>query len=168
MIACVLSGPLLVESNDSNSYGSLSNAFNVASGYAKSISCDPNLDLKKMVVMRTTADGLDKNQLRYALIWGGDIGCMGGSGSWGWHISIVGHGAGNTVIVLPELSSPAIKFYLPCRFSVRQVVKVNDHEIKLYGEDYMPYDGCWPEAYSSIRMIQDSRGNWNLVEKKRE
>ena len=59
-------------------------AFKVASRYARSISCETVTDPKNLVALipwKNLKDDDERDRAKYALVWYGDIGCSGGTGS---------------------------------------------------------------------------------------
>lgn len=69
---------------------------------AESIACvDPEYVHQEFMTLVPWADLYDRELAEYAVIWNGDIGCAGGSGTTGVHLSIVKVGAGNTFYVGP-------------------------------------------------------------------
>lgn len=101
---------------------------------------------------------------KFAVLWHGDLGCWGGSGSERTHLTIATVNTGQ-VVVQPELSSPAIAFDSPVRF-VERVVSSGPDTLVLEGKAYGPQD---PRSNPTIplrfTLRLDDKGNWKLVDK---
>lgn len=135
--------------------------------YANAISC-PGIAVEPkkiaaLVPYKTVDDRLDA---KYAVLWVGDIGCAGGSGTEGTNISIVTVSTGDSYVVDPLQSSPAIQFESPVRGIERIVGNTRDSLI-LEGKEYGPNDpNCCPSIKVRFTLRSDEKGNWKLVEKK--
>ena len=108
-----------------------------ASEYARSIHCDTRLDRKYLVALvpwKNFKDKDEREKARYAL---GDIGCMGGSGSFNPYIAIVGINAYDSFVVAPMLSSPAVEFEAPVHV-IDGMKKVTESELTLTALDWAP------------------------------
>lgn len=102
----------------------------------------------------------------YAVLWTGDIGCAGGSGTNGTNIAMVSIGSGDSFFVDPTRSSPAIDFDSPTRYVDRLVGNTRDSLI-LEGHEYGANDSnCCPSINLRFTLRLDAKGNWKLVEKK--
>ena len=136
-------------------------------GYANAISCpgvkvDPK-QIAALVPYKTIDDRMDA---KYAVLWVGDIGCMGGSGTSGTNISVVTISTGDSYVVDPLQSSPAIKFESPVR-GVERIVGNTRDSLILEGMEHGPKDpNCCPSIKVRFTMQVDEKGNWKLVEKK--
>ena len=138
-----------------------------ARNYASAISCgDAQIDSKNiagLIPYKTLEDRLDA---KFAVLWAGDIGCAGGSGTEGTNISIVTIGAGDAYMVDPQLSSPIIGFESPVRFVERIVGNTKDTLI-LEGKEQGPKDAnCCPSIPVRFTLKADPKGNWKMIEKK--
>lgn len=140
--------------------------FEVASQYAEAISCETILDSKKLVALVPWDDDQDLLDARYALIWQGDIKCWGGSGSSQPQITLIGFGAGGSVMAFPELSSPIVKFEPSIRI-IETIDKATENEITLTGKDWdWDHDGlCCPSVPVQIIMRRDKNNDWKLIQK---
>jgi hypothetical protein len=108
----------------------------------------------------------DRYDAKFAVLWVGDIGGLGGMGTMQTNISIVTIGAGDSYIVDPLQSSPAIRFESPVRYVERLVGNTRDSLI-LEGMEYGPDDpNCCPTVKVRFTVKVDGKGNWKLVEKK--
>ena len=136
-------------------------------GYANAISCpgvkvEPK-QIAALVPYKTMDDRMDA---KYAVLWVGDIGCAGGSGTEGTNLSIVTISTGDSYVVDPLHSSPVIQFESPVRFVERIVGNTRDSLI-LEGMEYGPKDpNCCPSIKVRFTLRVDEKGNWKLVEKK--
>lgn len=140
--------------------------FEVASQYASAISCEPILNSKNLVALVPWDDDHDIMDARYALIWHGDIQCLGGSGSSHPHITIVRLGVGGSVFALPELSSPVVKFDPTVRI-IETIVEATENELTLTGKDWdWDRDGmCCPSVPVEIIMRRDKNNDWKEIQK---
>jgi hypothetical protein len=103
---------------------------------------------------------------KYAVLWAGDIGCAGGSGSEETNLSIVTISTGDSYVVAPLLSSPVIQFESPVRFVERIVGNTRDSLI-LEGKEHGLKDAnCCPSIPVRFTLRADEKGNWKLSEKK--
>ena len=140
---------------------------NSVAGYANAISCpgvkvEPK-QIAALVPYKTLDDRMDA---KYAVLWAGDIGCAGGSGTEGTNLSIVTISTGDSYVVDPLLSSPVIQFECPVRFVERIVGNTRDSLI-LEGKEHGPKDAnCCPSILVRFTLRADEKGNWKLVEKK--
>ena len=137
------------------------------SGYANAISCPGvKIDAKQIAALVPYKTIDDRMDARYAVLWPGDIGCAGGSGTEGTHLSIVTVSTGDSYVVDPLQSSPAIQFESPVRFVDRIVGNTRDSLI-LEGKDYGPKDpNCCPSILVRFTVRVDEKGNWKVTEKK--
>jgi hypothetical protein len=144
-------------------------AFQKASEYARSISCEASTDEENLVALipwRNLEDPTERFAARYALVWWGDIGCHGGTGTVIPGIVIVQLGAGYSFFVVPGASSPRIKFEVKAR--APRVIKATENELTLSALDYAPNDPhCCPSISVQVRLREDGQGNWRLIEKTR-
>ena len=91
----------------------------------------------KRIAPAYTKDKDEREKARYALIWHGDIGCMGRSGSFNPYIAIVGINAYDSFVVAPMLSSPAVEFEAPVHV-IDGMKKVTESELTLTALDWAP------------------------------
>lgn len=104
---------------------------------------------------------------RYAVIWGGDLGCEGGSGTHGSHIAIAVLRAGDSVLIDPMQSSPVVRFPIPVRY-VERVVSNTADSLTLEGMAYGDKDpNCCPSLPTRFTMRVDDKGQWRLVSRSR-
>lgn len=138
-----------------------------ATSYANAISCpgvkiEPKL-VATLVPYKTMWDRMDA---KYAVMWWGDIGCAGGSGTGGTHVSIVTISTGDSYVVDPFQSSPVIQFESPVR-AVERIVSNTRDSLILEGMEYGPNDpNCCPSIKVRFTMRADEKGNWKVAEKK--
>lgn len=70
-----------------------------------------------------------------------------------------------TVLVQPQLSSPAVAFDSPVRF-VRRVVGSGPDSLVLEGKEYGPGDpNSNPTVPVHFTLRADGKGNWKLADK---
>ncbi len=136
-------------------------------GYANAISCPGvKVDAKQIAALVPYKTIDDRMDAKYAVLWPGDIGCAGGSGTEETHVSIVTVSTGDTYVVDPLQSSPAIQFESPVRFVDRIVGNTRDSLI-LEGMEYGPKDpNCCPSIKTRFTVRVDEKGNWKVIEKK--
>jgi|GEM_PF-628588 len=102
----------------------------------------------------------DRERARYAVLWIGDIGCQGGSGSSSTHIAVVKVGTGDSYVVDPALSSPVVEFQLPVSY-VESVVSFTSESLVLQGNVLTAGDArCCPSQPIRFTLRRDARGNW--------
>jgi hypothetical protein len=134
--------------------------------FANSISCPQVKVEPKMIAALVPYKFNDGSTVdaKYAVLWTGDIGCAGGSGTEITNLSIVKIITG-AYIVDPLQSSPAIKFKIPARYVERIVGSTRDSLI-LEGRTYGSGDAiCCPSALVHFTMRADVKGNWKLTNK---
>lgn len=141
--------------------------FEKAMEYARSISCSTGSNQDNLVALvpwTNLEDQIEREKAKYALIWFGDIGCGGGTGSVNPYITIVRIGAGDSFIVDLSASSPLIKFEAPVR--INKIIRATADELILSGLECAPTDPhSHPTIPVLIRLKDDGIGNWRLVEK---
>lgn len=102
----------------------------------------------------------------YAVLWDGDIGCMGGSGTSSVNLAIVTISTGDSYVVDPTLSSPISDFAFPLRGLTRIVGNTKDTLI-LEGLDMGADDAnCCPTIKTRLTMQMDDKGHWKITEKR--
>jgi hypothetical protein len=145
-------------------------AYKVARRYIESISCETISSPKNLVALipwKDCSDFDERYAARYALLWDGDIGCAGGSGTSIPHITILKLGAGSQFVVDPALSSPVRDFELPAQVFTR-ILRVKADRILLDALDWGPDDPhCCASVPVRILLKQDKKGNWKTVWKKK-
>jgi uncharacterized membrane protein len=138
----------------------------VATAYADAISCGhPKISAKNIAALVPyKADARD--DARYLVVWSGDIGCEGGTGSVNPAISTVNIGAGNRFFVDPLRSSPSIKHEIPVRY-VERLVGTTADSLTVEGKAYGPNDGnCCPSTDVRATVKVDAKGNWKIIDRK--
>jgi hypothetical protein len=135
--------------------------------YADGISCHyTKIDAKMIAALVPYKTMDDRDDAKYAVLWPGDIGCAGGSGSDKSYLSIVRVSIGDSYVVDPLQSSPVIKFESPVRWVERIVGNTRDSLI-LEGKGYGPEDpNCCPSIPVRFTMRVDKKGNWKVTKKK--
>ncbi len=156
-----------VERSDIDEAWVLNQVFQKAMQYAGSIACDVRADKKNVVALvpwNDFRDMIEREKAKYALIWYGDIGCSGGSGSVNPYITVIQISTGNSFVANLSRSSPLIKFETQIR-DIR-VIEAAENELILNGLDGAPDDPiCCPTIPVRVHLRQDSQGNWKLIEK---
>jgi hypothetical protein len=131
--------------------------------YANAISCG-GITIRPAAVLTLEPRRDGPSLPRYAVLWSGDLGCFGGSGSERTHLAIAMFNTGRYV-VQPELSSPVVAFESPVRFVARTVSNSAD-TLVLEGLEYGAAD---PQSNPSIpvrfTLRLDAKGNWKLIDK---
>jgi uncharacterized membrane protein len=137
-----------------------------ATAYADAVSCAHSKISAKNIATLRPYDAEVRGDAIYAVVWSGDIGCDGGTGSVNPAISIVKTGAGYSFFVDPLRSSPSIKHEIPVRYVERLVENTAD-SLTLEGKAYGPNDGnCCPSVNVRAILKVDAKGNWKLVDRK--
>lgn len=138
-----------------------------AKSYQVAIACaDVDIKPKDIAALTPYKSFDDRLDASYAVLWSGDVGCAGGSGTSSTNISIVRVGGGDSFYVDPAFSSPQIQFDLPVRYVERIVGNTKDSLI-LEGKEYGPNDSnCCPSINMRFTLRADDKGNWKLAEKK--
>jgi hypothetical protein len=138
--------------------------------YANAISCPAGTVSPKSIAALFPYKNLeDRDSAKYAVLWSGDIGCLGGSGSVATQIAIVTVGPNGHFRVVPGLSSPAIKFEGIQARSFPKLVGNTSDTLILDGLDYNPAGGdgmCCPSVLVRVTVRADEKGNWAVVERK--
>lgn len=137
---------------------------NVVTNYSKSISCEYKKinpeDIAALVPYQNLESRYDA---KYAVIWGGDIGCNGSSGSFSTNIAVVRIGVGYIFLVDPSLSSPVVKFDIPFK-SAEKIIGNTENSIIIEGLALGPDDpNCCPSVKTQVTVKVDEDGNWKLV-----
>lgn len=131
--------------------------------YAEAIGCANQKDLK--IIGLAPYDGKNRLDAKYLVLWKGDIGCAGGSGTDLTHAALVRIGAGETFFVDVKKSSPNIKFESPVRY-VDKVRRHSTDSVTLVGKGLDEGDAqCCPSLTVTFTLKMDSKGNWKLRNK---
>lgn len=140
-----------------------------AQSYANAISCDtPDIKPADIAALLPWKKGIIREDAEYAVIWYGDIGCNGGSGTTTANIAIVKIGAGNTFYVVPGRSSPQIDFETAAsRIGVSRILGNTENTLTLEGYDYAQNDAmCCPSIRKQFSVRSDEKGNWRIIKEK--
>jgi hypothetical protein len=132
--------------------------------YANAVSCG-GVSVKPEDVLTLSAyrDG-EAALPKYAVLWTGDLGCFGGSGTEMTRLSIATINTGQYV-VQPELSSPVAAFESPVRF-VSRVVSSGPDTLVMEGMEYTPHDPrSKPSKAVRFTLRLDAKGGWRQVDK---
>ena len=138
----------------------------VATAYANSIACpDVVINPQNVAALMPYRGRNRRDEERYAVIWVGDLGCAGGTGSPRTYISIVKVGADDAYVVDPVRSSPNVKIASPLP-AVDRIVSHTPDTLTLEGKAYAPMDAlCCPSVLRQFTLKSDAAGNWDLVAK---
>ena len=139
-----------------------------AQSYADSLGCASGIEPTDMVGLLPWKKGIIREDAEYAVIWYGDIGCNGGSGTTTANIAIVKIGSGNTFYVVPGRSSPQIDFEtVSSRHSVSRILGNTQNTLTLEGYDYAENDAmCCPSIRKQFTVRSDEKGNWHIIKEK--
>jgi hypothetical protein len=135
--------------------------------YATGISCELG-DIKPQdIAALEPYESGENHSAKYAVLWSGDIECLGGSSAIQTHIAILINGSHGELLVSPSLSSPVIKFEsIDARYFPRLIENTHD-SIVLEGLDYSPDDGmCCPSVPVRVVVHVDEEGNWKVIDRK--
>lgn len=137
-----------------------------ATDYATAVSCDnEKIDSTRVAALVPYKSFTDRLEAKYVVLWDGDLGCLGGSGTNLTNLAIVTAGAGDSFVVAPSRSSPIIKFEAPARLIERIVASSRD-SLTLEGKEHGSEDAsCCPSIPVRFTLRSDSSGNWRLTEK---
>jgi hypothetical protein len=113
---------------------------------------------------KTEAD--DLTQAEYAVIWQGDIGCAGGSGTISANIAVVKVSHWGVFLVDPRWSSPIAKFDPPVKY-IDRLLGNTRNTLVLEGVTYGDDDAtCCPSVRVRFTMKQGDNGDWAIVNKR--
>lgn len=134
--------------------------------YSQAISCtDAAPDPKNIAAMVPYTRSDNRLDAKFAVVWFGDIGCAGGSGTSGAAIAVVRVGAGDNFYVSPAESSPQVDDGLPRH--VEKVVGATADSITVDVRDYGDKDpNCCPTLRKRLTLRQSSKGNWSVISTK--
>lgn len=101
---------------------------------------------------------------KYAVLWVGDVGCVGGSDAEKTQLAVATFNAGQ-YMVQPELSSPVVAFESPVR-RITRVVSYSARVLVLEGKEVGPGDvSDAPSVPVRFMLRADAKGNWAMVDK---
>lgn len=140
---------------------------NVVSRYGSSIGClEAGPEAKDIAALTPFKSMMQRDDAKFAVLWVGDIGCAGGSGTISYNLAIVKVGAGNNFYVDPWQSEPAITTEIPR--AIERIVGATNDTLILDTLDYGENDAnCCPSIRERITIKSDKEGNWKLINKKR-
>lgn len=138
----------------------------VVKHYSAAIACsDVAPDANSIAAMIPYKSFDNREDAKFAVIWHGDIGCLGGSGTSSARIAVVKVGAGDSFYVNPSESSPQVDEGLP-RY-VEKVVGATADSITVDVRDYGDKDAnCCPSLRKRLTLRQSAKGNWAVVSTK--
>lgn len=138
-------------------------AVEVVKKYANAIACvDDEYGLWEFLTLSPWEEYYARDDAEYAVIWSGDVGCAGGSGTTGVNLAIVKIGAGNTFYVDAWNSSPPKEFEFFSRAFDGVVANTSDVivlEALEHGEDDA---NCCPSQQVRYTLKRDGDSNWKL------
>ena len=138
--------------------------------YANSIACSGiKINPENVAVLVPYRDTEDQFRVKYAVLWSGDIGCSGGSGSVSTNIAIVRVGMGTSFVVDPLHSSPVIEFNFFDPRGCPKIVENSVDTLEIDGFDYNPSgeDPAYrPSVPVRLTVRVDKKGNWKVIGKK--
>lgn len=131
--------------------------------YSEAISCTDAVPKAQNIAAMVPYTSFDNRlDAKFAVVWFGDIGCAGGSGTSGAAIAVVRVGAGDNFYVSPEASSPQIDDGLPRH--VEKVVGATADSITVDVRDYGDKDpNCCPTLRKRVTLRQSQKGNWAVI-----
>lgn len=138
----------------------------VVNRYSSSISCtDLATEGKYIAALTPFKSTLQRYDAKFAVLWAGDIGCAGGSGTSSFNIAVVKVGAGDTFYVDAYQSDPLIGTPLPP--GVEKVVGATHNTLVLdtlaYGEND---PNCCPSIKERITLRTSEKVCGRLLIKK--
>lgn len=139
-------------------------AAEAASRYAQAVSCtEDEIPPERVAALRPYRDDAGREQARYAVVWHGDLGCRGGSGSDRARLAIVVVGAGDSFVVDPAASSPAVSFLLPVRW-VETIRAPRPDRLRVEGLAHAPGDAaCCPSRRLAFTLQRQPGGQWTTL-----
>lgn len=136
--------------------------------YAEAIAClpDENLSGRDIAAMSPLKDMDLREEAKFAVVWRGDIGCAGGSGTTGAHLAVVKVGAGDSFYVDAYESEPTVDAGLPR--AIEKIVGATKDSLILDVLDYGDKDAnCCPSLRTRITLKQLQNGKWQKVATKK-
>jgi hypothetical protein len=133
--------------------------------YQNAIAC-ANIDqaMQPVLALAPFESETHREEARYAVLWSGDIGCAGGSGTSTANITMIHIGSGDQFYVDVAHSSPQIHFDAPVKL-VREVLNYTQDHLTLRGRTYAEGDPhCCPSIDARFTLHADAQGNWLLTE----
>lgn len=142
------------------------NIIKVATQYIHSIACETSPVTAKQIIPLTPYSSEDTRwDAQYAVLWSGDIGCQGGSGTSSANLLIVKIGAGAFYYVDSKQSSPNIHYESPTNW-VTNVTSFSANRMVLAGRTYASQDPhCCPSVLTEFILERDKQANWRLIDK---
>lgn len=136
-------------------------AMQTAKAYADAISCGgTEIKAEFVLPLRPWVDRYLAEEAEYLVIWNGDIGCAGGSGTWSDNIVSVQVGAGGTFYVEPRYSSPVIDFDSGMRI-IEQVSLLPGGLLRVQGLSHGEDDANnFPSQKVSATLQRLTDGGW--------
>jgi hypothetical protein len=137
-----------------------------ATQYAAAIACGEDMvEIIDVLTLNPWVEYYDSYDAEYVVIWRGDIGCLGGSGTMGIHITSVKIGAASSFYADARNSSPVTKFEFSSR-SFDGVVANTSDVIVMEGREYGPDDAnCCPSMRVRYTLKREEAGGWAAHQK---
>jgi hypothetical protein len=109
----------------------------------------------------------DGDKAKFAVLWNGDIGCAGGSGTSSANIAIVTVNPTLSVYTVdPMLSSPVVQFDLPVREFDKLVGNTQNTLIVEARQSAEKDPDCCPSINTRFTLTSDAKGNWRVANQK--
>ncbi|MBK1687298.1 hypothetical protein [Rubrivivax gelatinosus] len=139
-------------------------AAQAATRYAQAVSCtEDEIPPERVATLRPYRDDAAREHARYAVVWHGDLGCRGGSGSDRARLAIVVVGTGDSFVVDPGASSPAVRLEMPVRW-VETIRALGPERLRVEGLAHAPGDAaCCPSRRRSFTLQRQPGGQWTTL-----
>ncbi|QJD58412.1 hypothetical protein HG264_05560 [Pseudomonas sp. gcc21] len=138
-------------------------AIAVTKNYANAVACtEDEYGIWSFLTLQPWTDYYAREDAEFAVIWSGDVGCAGGSGTVGVNLAIVKVGAGNSYYVDARDSSPPAEFEFYSR-SFESVVANTSDVIVLEAFEHGRDDAnCCPSLRVRYTLKRDENRDWKL------
>lgn len=142
------------------------NIIKVATQYIHAVACEASPVTSKQIIPLTPYTTEDNRwDAEYAVLWSGDIGCQGGSGTSSANLLIVKIGAGAFYYVDSQHSTPNIRYESPTNW-VTHIVSYSANRLVLAGKTYAEKDPhCCPSLHTEFIVERNDQGDWLLLDK---
>ncbi len=139
--------------------------FNIAKTYASVVACDTTFEVndgsKNMNnIIFFSKDGEEEV---YLVLWGGDVGCEGGSGTSSFYLSEISRYSSYRPFLLKNIN---VLNVLNINFrAILSVKKISDNFLELVGLDYKEDDpNCCPSLKFKY-IVKYENFSWKLIDK---
>lgn len=146
--------------------GVIASVVEAANKYANSITCgiEPITAEDIITFKPYLGDFETRLDAMYGVLWYGDIGCAGGSGTTTPNISIIKIGPGDSAYIDPWESSPAVGFPVGPAFD--SVVHNTENSLIVEAREHADGDpNNFPSQRVRYTLVQGEEGNWRVTEK---